>query len=202
MDKMLRIPQIFHQRPEFLIAVDEDIHIIVLRQHGFSGLQIIHDQILIPPDILIQLLDIPGSQPVLLLPDIFADVILHLFDPEHFPLVHILPQQQIEHEPQYRYKIQQKQPCPHALRIPSLENTIAMANNILKNTRWLTKKSIPVFTISNTSLIILPLQMKNIPFPQYIIMQTFFPAKETDKCRKINILSLFLSFVFKPRLRP
>ena len=42
MDKMLRIPQIFHQRPEFLIAVDEDIHIVVLRQHGFSGLQIIH----------------------------------------------------------------------------------------------------------------------------------------------------------------
>ena len=40
--------------------------------------------------------------------------------------------------------------------------------------------------------------MKNIPFPQYIIIQTFFPAKETDKCRKINILSLFLSFVFKP----
>ncbi len=74
-----------------------------------------------------------------------------------------------------------------------------MANNILKNTRWLQKKSIPVFTISNASLIILPLQMKNIPFPQYIIIQTFFPAKETDKCRKkINILSLFLSFVFKP----
>lgn len=46
------------------------------------------------------------------------------------------------------------------------------------------EKSIPVFTISNASLIILPLQMKNIPFPQYIIMQTFFPAKETDKCRK------------------
>ena len=121
MDKMLRIPQIFHQRPEFLIAVDEDIHIIVLRQHGFSGLQIIHDQILIPPDILIQLLDIPGSQPVLLLSYIFADVILHLFDPEHFPLMHILPQQQIEHEPQYRYKIQQKQPCPHTLWIPSLK---------------------------------------------------------------------------------
>lgn len=129
---MLRIPQIFHQRPEFLIAVDEDIHIVVLRQHGFSGLQIIHDQILIPPDILIQLLDIPGSQPVLLLSYIFADVILHLFDPEHFPLVHILPQQQIEHESQYRYKIQQKQPCPHTLWIPSLKNTITMANSILK----------------------------------------------------------------------
>lgn len=104
MDKMLRIPQIFHQRPEFLIAVDEDIHIIVLRQHGFSGLQIIHDQILIPPDTVIHFLDIPGSQPILLLSYIFADVILHLFDPEHFPLMHILPQQQIEHEPQYRYK--------------------------------------------------------------------------------------------------
>ena len=106
MDKMLRIPQIFHQCPELLIAVDEDIHIVVLRQHGFSGLQIIHDQILIPPDIFIQLLNIPGSQPVLLLPDIFTDVILHLFDPEHFPLVHILSQEQIEHETQYRYKIQ------------------------------------------------------------------------------------------------
>ena len=33
--------------------------------------------------------------------------------------------------------------------------------------------------------------MKNILFPQYTIIQTFFPAKETDKCRKINILSLF-----------
>ena len=56
--------------------------------------------------IVIHFLDIPGSQPVLLLSYIFTDVILHLFDPEHFPLVHILSQEQIEHETQYRYKIQ------------------------------------------------------------------------------------------------
>lgn len=34
----------------------------------------------------------------------------------------------------------------------------------IKNTRWLQKKSIPVFTISNASLIILPLQMKTSLF--------------------------------------
>ena len=92
MDKMLRIPQIFHQRPELLIAVDEDIHIVVLRQHRLSCFQVIHDKILISPDILVQFPGIPGTQPILLLSDIFTDVILHLFDPEHFPLVHILPQ--------------------------------------------------------------------------------------------------------------
>jgi len=89
---MLRIPQIFHQCPELLIAVNEDIHIVVLRQHRLSCLQVIHDEVLISPDILVQFLGVPGAQPVLLLSDIFADVILHLFDPEHFPLVHILPQ--------------------------------------------------------------------------------------------------------------
>ena len=40
--------------------------------------------------------------------------------------------------------------------------------------------------------------MKNIPFPQYIIMQTFFPAKETDKCRKNQHSQSLLIFVFKP----
>ena len=103
---MLRIPQIFHQCPELLIAVDEDIHIVVLCQRRLSCFQVIHDEILISPDILVQFPGIPGAQPVLLLSDIFTDVVLHLFDPEHFPLVHILPQQQIKYEPQYRYKIQ------------------------------------------------------------------------------------------------
>ena len=103
---MFGISKIFLQRIEFLIAVYKDIHVIISGQHRFSGLQIVQHQIFIPQDALIQFLGISGFQPVFLLSDILADVILHLFDPEHFPLVHILPQQQIEHEPQHGDKIQ------------------------------------------------------------------------------------------------
>ena len=101
-----------------------------------------------------------------------------------------------EHKPQYRYKIQQKQPC--TLFGSVSEKHDSNGKQHIKKIPGGQKIYSCLYDLKCFHSIILPFQMKNIPFPQYIIMQTFFHRKELTNAKNTTSLQSLLCFVFRP----
>ena len=121
MDVTPCLTHLIDQRTEFLVSVRIDPDVIIVRQDRLSGLQIIKDQIFKTGHLRIGKLQPFMIDRFFLTPYRVFELTFDLFRLEHPAFMEILPDDQVQDESQYWYKIQQKQPCPYRLRRPSLK---------------------------------------------------------------------------------
>ena len=121
MNGLLRIPHILLKGCKLILPIHKKFHVIVIAQYGARGMQMIHHKIRIICNTRIFFLQLLTSDHQLLTPDRICQTVFDLLGTEHFPLVHICPNQQVKHKSQHRNEIQDQKPGPHGFGISPLK---------------------------------------------------------------------------------